>query len=45
MNVLRLTDGVASELFTQRTGLPLSQLAQRAAKPSNAACCSSDPRA
>ncbi|MFZ3154930.1 radical SAM family heme chaperone HemW [Pseudomonas sp.] len=27
MNVLRLTDGVASELFTQRTGLPLSQLA------------------
>ncbi|HLA32219.1 MAG TPA: radical SAM family heme chaperone HemW [Pseudomonas sp.] len=28
MNVLRLTDGVASELFTQRTGLPLSQLAE-----------------
>ena len=27
MNVLRLTDGVASELFTQRTGLPLAQLA------------------
>jgi oxygen-independent coproporphyrinogen-3 oxidase len=27
MNVLRLTDGVASELFTQRTGLPLSVLA------------------
>ncbi|KFX70618.1 oxidase [Pseudomonas taeanensis MS-3] len=27
MNVLRLTDGSASELFTQRTGLPLSQLA------------------
>lgn len=26
MNVLRLTDGVASELFTQRTGLPLSVL-------------------
>ncbi|MDP3815461.1 radical SAM family heme chaperone HemW [Pseudomonas sp.] len=28
MNVLRLTDGVASELFTQRTGLPLSLLAE-----------------
>jgi len=27
MNVLRLTDGVASELFTQRTGLPLNVLA------------------
>ena len=27
MNVLRLTDGVASELFTQRTGLPSSVLA------------------
>ncbi len=27
MNVLRLTDGVASELFTRRTGLPLSVLA------------------
>lgn len=28
MNVLRLTDGVASELFTQRTGLPLDLLAE-----------------
>lgn len=28
MNVLRLTDGVAAELFTQRTGLPLGHLAQ-----------------
>ncbi len=27
MNVLRLTDGVASTLFTQRTGLPLTLLA------------------
>jgi putative oxygen-independent coproporphyrinogen III oxidase len=27
MNVLRLTDGVASELFTQRTGLPQELLA------------------
>ncbi|MGB4072583.1 radical SAM family heme chaperone HemW [Pseudomonas sp.] len=27
MNVLRLTDGIASELFTQRCGLPLSLLA------------------
>ncbi|MEX6501919.1 radical SAM family heme chaperone HemW [Pseudomonas zhanjiangensis] len=28
INGLRLTDGVAAELFTQRTGLPLSQLAE-----------------
>lgn len=28
MNVLRLTDGVPTVLFTQRTGLPLQQLAQ-----------------
>ncbi|MCU1718634.1 radical SAM family heme chaperone HemW [Pseudomonas sp. 5P_3.1_Bac2] len=28
MNVLRLTDGVAASLFTARTGLPLSQLAE-----------------
>ncbi|AOE82794.1 radical SAM family heme chaperone HemW [Pseudomonas sp. TCU-HL1] len=27
MNVLRLTDGVPAELFTQRTGLPLASLA------------------
>ena len=34
MNALRLTDGVEAELFTQRTGLPLSQLqeARRAAE-------------
>jgi putative oxygen-independent coproporphyrinogen III oxidase len=28
MNVLRLNDGAASQLFTQRTGLPLSLLAE-----------------
>ncbi|MOA62892.1 coproporphyrinogen III oxidase [compost metagenome] len=28
MNALRLTDGVEAELFTLRTGLPLTQLAQ-----------------
>ncbi|SNS92652.1 radical SAM family heme chaperone HemW [Pseudomonas segetis] len=28
MNVLRLTEGVASELFSQRTGLPLSLLSE-----------------
>lgn len=28
MNALRLTQGVEAELFTQRTGLPLSQLAE-----------------
>ncbi|MHB0818693.1 radical SAM family heme chaperone HemW [Stutzerimonas stutzeri] len=28
MNVLRLTDGVPAPLFTQRTGLPLQQLAE-----------------
>lgn len=27
MNVLRLTDGVAADLFTQRTGLPIAELA------------------
>ncbi len=26
MNVLRLTDGVAADLFTQRTGLPMTEL-------------------
>ncbi|MDO7903616.1 radical SAM family heme chaperone HemW [Pseudomonas sp. K1(2024)] len=28
MNALRLTEGVEAELFTQRTGLPLAQLAE-----------------
>ena len=28
MNALRLTDGVEADLFTQRTGLPLAQLAE-----------------
>jgi oxygen-independent coproporphyrinogen-3 oxidase len=43
MNVLRLTDGVASELFTQRTGLPLSQLAAARAEAELRGLLHSDP--
>ena len=43
MNVLRLTDGVASELFTQRTGLPLSQLAAARQEAQQRGLLSSDP--
>jgi oxygen-independent coproporphyrinogen-3 oxidase len=43
MNVLRLTDGVASELFTQRTGLPLSQLAQARLDAQQRGLLHSDP--
>jgi putative oxygen-independent coproporphyrinogen III oxidase len=43
MNVLRLTDGVASELFTQRTGLPLSQLAAARAEAEQRGLLHSDP--
>lgn len=43
MNVLRLTDGVASELFTQRTGLPLSQLAAARAEAQQRGLLHSDP--
>ena len=43
MNVLRLTDGVASELFTQRTGLPLSQLAAARLEAQQRGLLNSDP--
>ncbi|MBU1285114.1 MAG: radical SAM family heme chaperone HemW [Gammaproteobacteria bacterium] len=43
MNVLRLTDGVASELFTQRTGLPLSQLAAARIEAQKRGLLHSDP--
>ena len=43
MNVLRLTDGVTSELFTQRTGLPLSQLAAARAEAQQRGLLHSDP--
>ncbi|MDF3193601.1 radical SAM family heme chaperone HemW [Pseudomonas sp. 1928-m] len=43
MNVLRLTDGVASELFTQRTGLPLIQLAAARAEAQQRGLLHSDP--
>jgi putative oxygen-independent coproporphyrinogen III oxidase len=43
MNVLRLTDGVASELFTQRTGLSLSQLATARAEAEQRGLLHSDP--
>ena len=43
MNVLRLTDGSASELFTQRTGLPLSQLAAARTEAEHRGLLHSDP--
>ena len=43
MNVLRLTDGAASELFTQRTGLPLTQLAAARADAEQRGLLFSDP--
>jgi putative oxygen-independent coproporphyrinogen III oxidase len=43
MNVLRLTDGSASELFTQRTGLPLSQLAAARAEAEQRGLLHCDP--
>lgn len=43
MNVLRLTDGAASELFTQRTGLPLSQLAAARLEAQQRGLLHSDP--
>ena len=43
MNVLRLTDGVASELFTQRTGLPLSQLAAARSEAQQRGLLHNDP--
>jgi len=43
MNVLRLTDGVASELFTQRTGLPLNQLTAARTEAEQRGLLHSDP--
>ncbi|MCY1525937.1 Oxygen-independent coproporphyrinogen-III oxidase-like protein [compost metagenome] len=43
MNVLRLTDGVASELFTRRTGLPLSLLAEARAAALSRGLLHEDP--
>jgi putative oxygen-independent coproporphyrinogen III oxidase len=43
MNVLRLTDGVASELFTQRTGLPLSLLGEARNEAQQRGLMLSDP--
>jgi len=44
MNVLRLTDGVASELFTQRTGLPLSLLAAARSEAQQRGLMLADPQ-
>jgi len=43
MNVLRLTDGVASELFTRRSGLPLSLLADARAQAVKRGLLHADP--
>ena len=43
MNVLRLSDGCAAELFSQRTGLPLSQLAEARAQAEQRGLLSQDP--
>ena len=43
MNVLRLTDGVASDLFTQRTGIPLSQIAAARAEAEQRGLLHCDP--
>lgn len=43
MNVLRLTEGVPSELFGQRTGLPLQQLAEARREAEQRGLLQSDP--
>jgi len=43
MNVLRLTDGAASALFTRRTGLPLSRLAEARAQAEDRGLLQRDP--
>jgi putative oxygen-independent coproporphyrinogen III oxidase len=43
MNVLRLTEGAASALFTQRTGLPLSLLAEARAEAQRRGLMQADP--
>ena len=44
MNALRLTDGVPAELFEQRTGLPLSSIAEACAAARGAGLLDADPR-
>ncbi|YCH21661.1 radical SAM family heme chaperone HemW [Pseudomonas sp. D1-3] len=43
INVLRLTDGCAAELFSQRTGLPLEQLAKARAQVEQRGMLQKDP--
>ena len=43
MNVLRLNDGAASQLFTQRTGLPLSVLAEARSQAESRGLLLQDP--
>lgn len=43
MNVLRLSDGSAAELFSQRTGLPLQQLAAARAQAQRRGLLQKDP--
>ncbi|MGH8355633.1 MAG: radical SAM family heme chaperone HemW [Pseudomonas sp.] len=44
MNVLRLTDGLPAELFTRRTGLPASALAQARTEAESRGLLQRDPR-
>jgi oxygen-independent coproporphyrinogen-3 oxidase len=44
MNVLRLTDGVPAELFTQRTGIPLAGLATARAEAEARGLLQGDPQ-
>lgn len=44
MNVLRLTDGVPALLFTQRTGLPLEQLAEARREAEARGLLAADPQ-
>lgn len=43
MNVLRLSDGCAAELFSQRTGLPLQQLAEAREQAQRRGLLQADP--
>nr|WP_256354786.1 radical SAM family heme chaperone HemW [Pseudomonas sp. sia0905] len=43
MNVLRLSDGCAAELFSQRTGLPLEQLAEAREQAQRRGLLQADP--
>lgn len=43
MNVLRLTEGVPAELFSQRTGLPVQQLAQARREAERQGLLQADP--